>query len=125
ALQELRDAAGELDDLEAARQLALGVGENLTVLAGDDAGELVLMFAEQLAKAEEHAGAGQRRRCRPVREGGRGGLDGGIDLAGIGESDAAGALAGCRVEDITEAAARAGDALARYEMVYRLGHCPL
>ena len=33
ALEQLRDAAGELDHLDAARDLALGVGERLAVLA--------------------------------------------------------------------------------------------
>ena len=33
ALEQVRDPAGELDDLEAARDLALGVGERLAVLA--------------------------------------------------------------------------------------------
>ena len=38
ALQQMRDAAGELDDLDAARDLALRVGEHLAVLGGDRCG---------------------------------------------------------------------------------------
>ena len=40
ALEQVRDAAGELHDLLAARHLAGGVGEHLAVLGGDDRGEL-------------------------------------------------------------------------------------
>ncbi len=42
ALEQVRDAAGELDDLEAAGDLAERVGEDLAVLGGDDRGEVVL-----------------------------------------------------------------------------------
>ena len=52
ALQQLRDAAGELDALEAAGDLAEGVGAHLAVLAGDEGGELVAVPVEQLAEAE-------------------------------------------------------------------------
>ena len=41
ALQQLRDAAGELDDLEAARDSPVRVGQHLAVLGGDDRRELV------------------------------------------------------------------------------------
>ena len=40
-LSRLRDAAGELDDLEAALHLAGRVGEHLAVLGGDHLGQLV------------------------------------------------------------------------------------
>ena len=43
ALQQMRDAAGELDDLEAAGDLALRVGEHLAVLVGDDPGQRVVL----------------------------------------------------------------------------------
>ena len=35
ALEQLRNAAGELDDVDAARDFALRVGEDLAVLGGD------------------------------------------------------------------------------------------
>ena len=40
ALEQVRDAAGELDDLQAAGDLAERVGEHLAVLGGDDRGQL-------------------------------------------------------------------------------------
>ena len=39
ALQQVRDADGELDDLEAALDVALGVGDGLAVLAGEQFGQ--------------------------------------------------------------------------------------
>ena len=41
AFEQMRYAAGELDDLEPAQHLAAGVGEDLAVLAGDQLGQLV------------------------------------------------------------------------------------
>jgi len=42
ALQQMRDATGELDDLLTAADLAEGVGEDLAVLGGDDRRQLLL-----------------------------------------------------------------------------------
>ncbi len=80
ALEKLWNAGGELDDLEAAGGFALGVGEDLAVLAVDERGDLVEAALEDLAEAEEDAGAAQRRLGGPLREGGGGGGDGGVDL---------------------------------------------
>ena len=41
ALQKMRDAAGEIDNVDAAGELACGVGMRLAVLLGDRAGDLV------------------------------------------------------------------------------------
>ena len=69
ALQQLRDAAGELDDLEPARDLAARIGEHLAVLARDDRGELAGMLLDQVAEPEQDARAAERRRVRPLGEG--------------------------------------------------------
>ena len=47
ALQQLRDAAGELDDLEPARDLAARIGEHLAVLARDEGGELAGVLLDE------------------------------------------------------------------------------
>ena len=44
ALQQVRDAAGELDHLDAALHRAHRVGQRLAVLLGDERGELLLVF---------------------------------------------------------------------------------
>ena len=111
ALQQMRNAAGELDDLEAARDLALGVGEDLAVLFGDQARQRVVVAVQQFEELEQHARAGQRRRRRPGRERRGCRLHRPVDLAGAGKGDAAALLAGRRVVDIAPAPARALGAL--------------
>ena len=68
ALGEVPDAAGELDHLETARDLAARVVEHLAVLGGDDAGELVEVLGDQLAETEHHPRALDDRRLAPLRE---------------------------------------------------------
>ena len=55
ALEQLADPAGELDVLEAALDLAPGVGERLAVLAGDDGGQRFAVGVEQLAERKRTA----------------------------------------------------------------------
>ena len=71
ALEQMRRGGRELDDLDAALDLALGVGQDLAVLGGDDRGELVGALLEDAQETVEDAGAAQRRRRGP---GGAGGL---------------------------------------------------
>ena len=74
ALQQVRRAARELDDLEAALDLAARVVDGLAVLGGDDPGELVGVRGEQLAEPEQHVRAlGERLRAPRLEAGGRGG----------------------------------------------------
>ena len=55
-LQEIRDAAGELDILDATCHLAPRVLEHLAVLPGHRGGKLVPTRVEELAEPEEQAG---------------------------------------------------------------------
>ena len=99
AFEELRDAGGELDVFEAARGFAFGVGEDFAVLAGEERGDFVEAGLEDLAEAEEDAGAAERRLGGPVGEGCGCGGDGGVDFGGSGERDAGPAVRrwrGCR-----------------------------
>ena len=52
----------------AAHHLALGVRQNLAVLVGNEARQGAGLAVEQLAKLEQNARAGQRRRRGPARE---------------------------------------------------------
>ena len=61
--EEMRDAAGELDHFEPALDVALGVGEGLAVLGGEQPGEAVVLLLRQLEELEQHARA-------PLRIGG-------------------------------------------------------
>ena len=97
ALEQLAEAAGELDHLEPARDLAARVVEHLAVLARDQGGELVLVGGDQLAEGEHHLRPARERRRAPAarRLGGR--RDRAVDVVGGGERDARDHLAGGRV----------------------------
>ena len=113
ALQQVGDAAGELDVLEAAGHLAEGVGQHLAVLGGEEGGDLLAVGVDQLAEVEHHLRAARQRRGPPRRERGGGGGDGGVDLLDRGELDLGLLLAGGRVPDRAGAARGAGDGCRR------------
>src|SRR3546814_2593323 len=87
AFQHLRDTASELDDLEAADQLALGVGEHLAMLGGDHRRQPVEIALDEVAEAEERAGADMRRCRRPARKGVERGLHRHVDLTRAAKSE--------------------------------------
>ena len=89
ALEQLRDAARELDDVDAARDLALRVAEDLAVLRGDHRRERVAVLVEQAEKGVEDARPAQRRRVAPRGLGRLRGGDRGVDVGRGGERDAA------------------------------------
>ena len=68
AFEQMRYAAGELDDLQPSQHLATGVGEHLAVLAGDQLGQLVHGGVDELAEGEEHLRAPAQRRLGPLLE---------------------------------------------------------
>src|SRR5207247_1332343 len=74
ALEELGNAAGELDDLEPPAHGAGGVGEHLAVLAGDEGRDLLLVAVHQVAEREQDLGPRGQRGLAPARGrlGGRG-----------------------------------------------------
>ncbi len=93
----MRYAAGELDDLLAAADLAQRVGDDLAVLAGDDLGQLVLARVEQLAEVEQDRRALGQRGVAPGGERGGGRVDDRAGVLDAGQRDLAGDLAGRRV----------------------------
>ena len=108
ALEQLRHAAGELDVLQAAGDLAGGVGEHLAVLGGDDRGQLVgVRRAAARGTRTAPPSAATARRERHSRAAALALADRGVDLGGDGQVDLAGLLAGGRVEDRAGAAGRA------------------
>ena len=107
ALEQVRDAAGELGDLEAARDLAERVVEDLAVLGGDERGDLLLALVEQLAEGEEHLA--DRLASEASAHSGQaacGARDDLVDEVGRGEVEDAGLLARGRVEDRRRCARR-------------------
>ena len=116
ALHQVRDAAGELDHLDAALDVALGVGDGLAVLAGEAVGQLVVVARHQLEELHQHAGAALRVGGGPGRLRGLGVLDGGATSALEASGTLARTAPSMRLEDVAEAAGRALDVLAADEM---------
>ena len=86
ALHEVRDAGRELDDLEAAGDLAHRIREHLAVLRREDARELFRALVEQLAEPEDDPLALREGGVRPGGEGGLGRGDGDVHVADRGEA---------------------------------------
>ena len=104
ALQQLRDAAGELDVLDPACHLAERVGVHLAVLGGDGRRELLAVAVEQVAEPEQHLGPARQRRRPPAGERGLRRRHRGVELVGRGEIDHGCLLTGRGVVDRTVAA---------------------
>ena len=106
AFEQVRDAAGEFDHFQSALDVALGVGDGLAVLRGEQLGEAVEFPLRQLEELEQHPRAALRigggpRGLRRLGVGDRrfhfrlvGGADLRLNLAGIGVEQVA-AAAGC------------------------------
>ena len=107
ALEQLRNAAGEFHDLDAAHHFALGVREHLAVFAGDQLGQLVLVLVEQRLEVEQHARTLERGRLGPGREGGLGRGHGQRHFVGGRQRNRGGHFAGGRIEAVGVAVAAA------------------
>ena len=103
ALEQVRDAGGELDHLDAARDLALGVGQRLAVFLRDDLREILALRVHEIAEAHEDARAAQRRIRAPECQRGGGGRDGRVHVGGIAERHVADHLARGRIGDLAVA----------------------
>src|SRR5262245_36244851 len=118
----MRDAGGELADLEAALNVAGRIGDGLAVLAREEGRKLFLVPVEESHEIQKDAGAHLRVAGGPLRLGCGGIGHGGRDLVARSKGDAGLNLAGVGVVDIAEATAPAGDALAADEMPQFLDH---
>ena len=102
ALEEMRNAAGELDDFQAALHVALGVGERLAVLGGQKPRQLVELLVRELEELHEHARAALRIGRRPARLRRFGNRDGVLDFGMLGQRDLGLHLAGIGIENVAE-----------------------
>ena len=66
-LQQMGDAAGELDHLDPPGHLAPGVLDHLAVLVGDQPGQVVAVPVGELAEGEEDAGPAPSATCPATR----------------------------------------------------------
>ena len=112
----MRDAAGELDHLDAALHVAARVGNGLAVLGGQKLGEVLEVLLHQFEELEHHAGAPLRIGRGPGRLRGFGIGDGVLDLGMLGERDLGLHLAGIGIEDVAEPSGGPLDVLAADEM---------
>src|SRR6185369_6419702 len=96
-LDQVRDAAGEFDDLEAALHLAARVRQHLAVLAHDAPGELLDVLGDELAELEQDRRALPQRGPAPRDRRFLGDGDGAIDVGNRGEANPPGRRAGGRV----------------------------
>ena len=106
ALQRMRDAAGELDHLEPALDVAPGVGDHLAVLGGEEEREILHILLDQRLEVEHHPGAALRVGRGPGREGLAGGGDRALEVGGGAEADLRLHAAIVRVEHVAAAARR-------------------
>ena len=112
----MRDAEREFDHLDAALDVALGVGDRLAVLARQRVGELVIVFGDEVEELHQDAGAALRVDRRPGALSRFGVLDRGADLGLGGERDMGAHRAVHRLEDVGGPPRLAGDMLAADEM---------
>jgi hypothetical protein len=106
------DAAGELDHLEAALDVAAAVGDHLPVLARQQMRQLVHVRLDQALELEHHPRAALRVGRRPGRLGAVGGADGLVQQGRVGEADPGLHLAGVGIEDVAMAGRRQEHGLA-------------
>ena len=109
ALQRVRDAAGELDDLQAALDIALGVGDHLAMLAGKQLGQVLHIGLDQALEVEHHPGAALGIDQGPGLLGANRGLNREINLGDGGQRDASLHLPGVGIEDVAQKARGTGD----------------
>jgi hypothetical protein len=112
ALEQLRDAARELQVLEAASELAQGIGRDLAVLGREQGGDVAAMVLHEVPDAEHDFGPLRQRGRPPARKRGLRGGDGAVHLVGRGEVHPL-RLGACRgIEDGAPAAGGTGDGVA-------------
>ena len=116
ALHQMRNAEREFDHLDAALNVALGVGDRLAVLARQRVGELVVVLGDEVDELHQDAGAALRIDRRPGRLRRLRVLDRGANLGLGGERDMGAHRAVHRLEDVGGSPRLAGDLLAADEM---------
>lgn len=111
ALEQLRDATGELHDIDTTRHLAHGIGKHLAMFGSDHVGQRLLVLVQQLEEFEQHARPADRRGVGPLGECSLGRCHRAGDVLGTAQAHFRGDLAGGRVEHRLGTDAIAGDKL--------------
>jgi hypothetical protein len=100
AFEQVRGAARELDDFDAALQGTGGIQQGFAMLLADEAHQFGLIGFHQLAVARQNAGTLERWRVAPAGERRLGGGHGLVDIGLVGQGRPADDFAGGRVEDV-------------------------
>ncbi|ATZ28652.1 hypothetical protein SLAV_34405 [Streptomyces lavendulae subsp. lavendulae] len=116
ALEEVRDPGGELDDLQAALEIAVGVGDGLAVLGRQQPGQGIPFAFDELEEAHQDAGAPLGVPLAPVGLRLLGVGDGGLGVGAPGQRNAGLDGAGVGVVHVGEEPGRAGGVLSADEM---------
>ena len=115
-LEQVGDADGELDDLDAALDVALGVGDGLAVLLREQFGQLFYVGVDQLDELHHHPGPALRVPGAPLLLRFDRGLHGGVDVGGRGHQDLRLHFAGAGIHHVGGAGRRQVAATAVDEM---------
>ena len=116
ALHQVRNADSKLDDLKAALNVALGVGNGLAVLARQNVGELVVVALREFEELHHHARPALRIGRGPLRLSSARILDGAAQFRLGGERHLGLDVAGHRLENISKPAGCARNLTAANEM---------
>src|ERR671919_3086140 len=125
SLHEVGDAAREVDHLEPALYLAVGIGGNLAVFAGDDAAQFVPAAFENVAVREQHTCSLGGRDAAPPFKRGLGVGDRAVDDFGRGERYLRRDFSGGRIVDVADPLGTAVVDPAGNELVDQLHRTPL
>ena len=106
ALQQMGNAAGELDDFEPPGNGTHGIGVHLAVLGGDDACQGVHVVVQESLELEHDAGPSERRGGGPFRKGFRRGGNRRVDVRRRGQGHAGREFTGRRIVDLGKAVGR-------------------
>ena len=121
-LEQVGDADGELDDLDAALDVALGVRNGLAVLEAEQLGQFLGVGVDQFDELHHHPGAALRVPGGPLFLGFDRRGDGGVDVGRAGEDDLRLRLAGAGVHHVGGPGGRQLGALAVDEVGDPCGH---
>src|SRR4051812_27962325 len=98
----MRDAAGELDDVQATLDVALGVRNDLAVLRREQPGEFIHIPLDEVLEPEHDAGAALRVESGPLHLGRLRVLYGTVQLGCVSKADLRLDLTCRGIEDIAE-----------------------
>ncbi len=121
ALHHHGDSASNFHVFDGAAEFGAGFGEGLAIFKGDDAGEFVEIFFEEIFQLEEVLNALAGRGAAPSRESIGGGLNGSVDIRGGREGGACEQFGSSGIGDV-KVFGRGGSAPGAIHVVLEIGY---